>query len=146
MLTPEKPPQSSGIITSTTPETECVDTASWSESDFEEKCTYVVKDHPLEEESESTSKTRAERSLPRNLTLRHCPKSAEVQIANEERLGLQQLLKRTSIYADMFASHQQPSIHLSILRQELLYMLKSNFSLSPLLRVLRPRKWAFHQY
>lgn len=35
---------------------------------------------------------------------------------------------------------------LSILRQELLHTLKSNFSLSPLLRVLRPRKWPFHQY
>eukprot|EP00066_Takifugu_rubripes_P006856 XP_003971943.2 PREDICTED: PR domain zinc finger protein 1-like isoform X1 [Takifugu rubripes] len=78
MLTPEKPPQSSGIITGTTPETERVDAASWSESDFEEKCTYVVKDNPLEEESENASKTRAERSLPRNLALRHCPKSAEV--------------------------------------------------------------------
>lgn len=109
MLTPEKPPQSSGIITTTTPETEREHTASWSESDFEEKCTYIVKDHPLEEESENTSKTRAERSLPRNLALRHCPKSAEVQIANEERLGLRQLLKRISIYADLFA-HQHLSI------------------------------------
>lgn len=80
MLTPETPPQRSGIITTTTPETECVDAASWSESDYEEKCTYVVKDHPLEEESENTSRTRAERSLPRNLALRHCPKSAEVQM------------------------------------------------------------------
>lgn len=62
-------------------ETECVDTASWSEADFEEKCTYVVKDHPLEEESQNTGGTRAERSLPRNLALRRCPKSAEVQAA-----------------------------------------------------------------
>lgn len=146
MLTPEKPPQSSGIITGTTPEAECGDTASWSESDFEEKCTYVVKDHPLEEESENISKTRAQRSLPRNLALRHCPKSAEVQIAHEERSGLRELLKRISIYADLFASPQHPSTHLSILRQELLHTLKSNFSLSPLLRVLRPRKWPFHQY
>lgn len=112
MLTPEKPPQSSGITSTTTPETECEDTASWSESDFEEKCTYVVKDHPLEEESEDAGETRAERSLPRNLALRHCPKSAEVQAANEERLGSRQLWKRISIYADLFASHRHPSVHI----------------------------------
>lgn len=79
MLTKERSPQIAGIFTSTMPETESVDTTSWSEADFEEKCTYVVKDQPLEKESENTSKTRAERSLPRNLALQRCPKSAEVQ-------------------------------------------------------------------
>lgn len=80
MLTKEKSPQIAGIFTSTmATETERVDTASWSEADFEKKCTYVVKDHPLEKESENSSRTRAERSLPRNLALQRCPKSAEVQ-------------------------------------------------------------------
>uniref|UniRef100_H3D430 PR domain zinc finger protein 1 n=1 Tax=Tetraodon nigroviridis TaxID=99883 RepID=H3D430_TETNG len=78
MLTKEKSPQITGIFPSTVPETESVDTASWSETDFEEKCTYVVKDHPLEKESDNTSRTRAEQSLPRNLALQRCPKTAEV--------------------------------------------------------------------
>ena len=77
MLTKEKS-QITGIFTSTMPESESVAAASWSEADFEKKCTYVVKDHPLETVSENTSRTRAERSLPRNLALQRCPKSAEV--------------------------------------------------------------------
>lgn len=80
MLTKEKSPQIAGIFASTmTTETESVYAASWSEADFEEKCTYVVKDHPLQKESENSSRTRAERSLPRNLALQRCPKSAKVQ-------------------------------------------------------------------
>lgn len=51
---------------------------SWSEANFEEKCTYIVKDQLLEEESEKNGKTRAERSLPRNLALKCCHDSAEV--------------------------------------------------------------------
>ncbi|XP_044025842.1 PR domain zinc finger protein 1 isoform X2 [Siniperca chuatsi] len=78
MLTLERSPQSSGIITAAIPETQDVDMTSWSEADFEEKGTYIVKDQPLEEESENNSRTRAERSLPRNLALKRCHNSAEV--------------------------------------------------------------------
>lgn len=78
MLTSERSPQSSGVITAAMPETQDVDMASWSEADFEEKCTYIVKDQPLEEESENNGRTRAERSLPRNLALKRCHDSAEV--------------------------------------------------------------------
>ncbi|KAM9339073.1 PR domain zinc finger protein 1 [Symphorus nematophorus] len=78
MLTSERSPQSSGIITAAMPETQDIDMTSWSEADFEEKCTYIVKDQPLEEESENSSRTRAERSLPRNLALKRCHSSAEV--------------------------------------------------------------------
>lgn len=60
------------------PETQDVELTSWREADFEEKCTYIVKDQPLEEESENNSRTRAERSLPRNLALKRCHNSAEV--------------------------------------------------------------------
>ncbi|XP_070705442.1 PR domain zinc finger protein 1 isoform X2 [Pempheris klunzingeri] len=70
MLTSERSPQSSGIITAAKPETWDVDMTSWSEADFEDKCTYIVKDQPLEEESENNVRTRAERSLPRNLALK----------------------------------------------------------------------------
>ncbi|XP_022045094.1 PR domain zinc finger protein 1 [Acanthochromis polyacanthus] len=76
MLTSETSPQSSGITTESS--TQDVDMTSWSEADFEEKCTYIVKDQPLDEEPENNSRTRAERSLPRNLALKHRHDSAEV--------------------------------------------------------------------
>lgn len=80
MLTSERSPQSSGIIAAATPETQDVEVTSWSEADFEEKCTYIVKDQPLEEESVNDSRTRAERSLPRNLALKRGHNTAEVLI------------------------------------------------------------------
>ncbi|KAK7907703.1 hypothetical protein WMY93_016315 [Mugilogobius chulae] len=67
------------------------DMAAWTEEEFEEKCTYIVMDQPLEEEQEENqeknrstaemeeknleqrrgaSRSRAERSLPRNLALK----------------------------------------------------------------------------
>ncbi|XP_056437949.1 PR domain zinc finger protein 1-like [Gadus chalcogrammus] len=60
--------------------------ASWSEADFEQRCTYVVKDQPLEDPQQAPgghaqgapAGTRAESSLPRNLSLRRCPDSGEV--------------------------------------------------------------------
>ncbi|XP_041832612.1 PR domain zinc finger protein 1 isoform X2 [Melanotaenia boesemani] len=80
MLTSERSPQSIGVTTAAMSELQDVDVnvASWSEADFEEKCTYIVKDYPLEEESENHGKTRAERSLPRNLALKHSHNSKEV--------------------------------------------------------------------
>lgn len=76
MLTSERSPQSIGATSVTG--TQNVDMRSWSEANFEEQCTYIVKDHPLEEESKSHGKTRAERSLPRNLALKRCYSSTEV--------------------------------------------------------------------
>lgn len=61
-----------------TADTQDVDMTSWREEHFEEKCTYIVKDQPLEEESENKLRTRAERSLPRNLSLKRSHDSAEV--------------------------------------------------------------------
>ncbi|TMS12494.1 PR domain zinc finger protein 1 [Larimichthys crocea] len=78
MLTSERSLQSSGIITAAMPETQDIDMTSWSEADFEEKCTYIVKDQPLEEEPQNSSRTRAERSLPRNLALKRSLSSSEV--------------------------------------------------------------------
>ncbi|XP_018612385.1 PR domain zinc finger protein 1a isoform X1 [Scleropages formosus] len=54
------------------------DMTMWTEAEFEEKCTYIVKDSPLEGVPESTSLTRAEASLPRNLLFKHPPDSKEV--------------------------------------------------------------------
>ncbi|XP_034087568.1 PR domain zinc finger protein 1 isoform X1 [Gymnodraco acuticeps] len=76
MLTSENSPQSTGVIATAMPETQDADMALWNEANFEEKCTYIVKDHLLEEGSEN--KTRAERSLPRNLALKSCHNSTEV--------------------------------------------------------------------
>ncbi|XP_069576255.1 PR domain zinc finger protein 1 isoform X1 [Brachyistius frenatus] len=78
MLTSERSPQSIGVTTAAMQGTQDEDMASWSEADFEEKCTYIVMNQPLEEESEKHGKTRAERSLPRNLALKRCHNSPEV--------------------------------------------------------------------
>lgn len=108
MLTSERSPQSTRVTTAVMPETQDVDMTSWSEADFEEKCTYIVKDQPLEEETKNHGKTRAERSLPRNLALKRCQNSAEVQ--NEVTVC------------------QYPPIHSSVLGREALDVLLSNFS------------------
>lgn len=165
MLTSEKTPQNSGVNTAAMPETQSGDLTSWSETDFEEKCTYIVKDQPLEEEPENNSRTRAERSLPRNLALKRCHNSAEVPNELEppgffkqpETLEFYRVVTILIWYTKpnplmylsamqicavvvlrkrwLFASLQHPSNHLSILRQEDLDMLLSNFSLSSLLCV-----------
>lgn len=74
------------------------DMTSWSEADFEENCTYIVKDQPLEDESKNNGKTRAERSLPRNLALKRCSYSAEVHSRGLACLFFQKT--RRDIYED----------------------------------------------
>ncbi|XP_061842774.2 PR domain zinc finger protein 1 [Nerophis lumbriciformis] len=74
MLTSEGSPQSTGGVMAAAG----ADMTSWSEADFEDKCTYIVKDQPLDEESPKSSKTRAARSLPRNLALKRRLDSAQV--------------------------------------------------------------------
>uniref|UniRef100_A0A8C6U9P9 PR domain zinc finger protein 1 n=1 Tax=Neogobius melanostomus TaxID=47308 RepID=A0A8C6U9P9_9GOBI len=70
MLTSERSPQPGAE----TMEAVVEDAWSWTEEDFEEKCTYIVMDQPVEEEKEedeeNKSRSRAERSLPRNLALK----------------------------------------------------------------------------
>lgn len=95
MLTSEKSPQSlepqdKGLV-------------MWNEATFEEKCTYIVKDQPLEEESENNSKTRAERSLPRNLALKRCHNSGEVCML---RVQLYET-KRVDLLFSLFMLSQQ---------------------------------------
>lgn len=79
MLTSESSLHGTGVVTATMMETQDVDMTSWREADFEERCTYIVKDQPLEQESESHGRTRAERSLPRNLSLKRRHHSTEVR-------------------------------------------------------------------
>ncbi|XP_077366466.1 PR domain zinc finger protein 1 isoform X2 [Festucalex cinctus] len=78
MLTSEGSPHRTEVMSVAMAESVDSDMTSWSEADFEEKCTYIVKDQPLEEASKNCSKTRAERSLPRNLALKRRPDSTQV--------------------------------------------------------------------
>ncbi|XP_064846652.1 PR domain zinc finger protein 1-like [Oncorhynchus masou masou] len=55
-----------------------IDMSLWSEAEFQERCTYILKDHPLHPGNHPENQTKAERSLPRNLVLKRCPDSAEV--------------------------------------------------------------------
>ncbi|XP_024917531.1 PR domain zinc finger protein 1a isoform X2 [Cynoglossus semilaevis] len=59
------------------------DMTRWTEAEFEEKCTYIVKDTAWEAGPDSdsviaTTTTRAEASLPRNLIFKHPADSKEV--------------------------------------------------------------------
>lgn len=63
-------------------EMEEADMTRWTEAEFEEKCTYIVKDTAWEAgpdgDAMMTTTTRAEASLPRNLALKHPADSKEV--------------------------------------------------------------------
>ncbi|XP_067093825.1 PR domain zinc finger protein 1a [Osmerus mordax] len=60
------------------PTMEEADMMRWTEAEFEEKCTYIVKDTPQEPSPDSEGLTRAEASLPRNLVFKHPESSTEV--------------------------------------------------------------------
>ncbi|XP_039603784.1 PR domain zinc finger protein 1a isoform X1 [Polypterus senegalus] len=57
---------------------EDADMTKWTEEEFEEKCTYIVNDHPVDLISDAGNLTRAEASLPRNLIFKYAPNSKEV--------------------------------------------------------------------
>ncbi|XP_072572802.1 PR domain zinc finger protein 1a isoform X2 [Paramormyrops kingsleyae] len=63
---------------STAADVQDADMTTWTEAEFEEKCTYIVYDSPMEGSPDRTALTRAEASLPRNLLFRHPASSAEV--------------------------------------------------------------------
>lgn len=77
MLTTEGAPHAAEHI-AVKMDVEDADMTRWTEAEFEEKCTYIVKDHPLEGGCENPEMTRAEASLPRNLLFKHPPNSKEV--------------------------------------------------------------------
>ncbi|XP_029929141.1 PR domain zinc finger protein 1a isoform X2 [Myripristis murdjan] len=64
------------------PDVEEADLTRWTEAEFEEKCTYIVKDTAWEAGPDAdvamTTTTRAEASLPRNLVFKQRPDSQEV--------------------------------------------------------------------
>ncbi|CAI9607946.1 unnamed protein product [Staurois parvus] len=57
---------------------EGVDMTLWPEAEFEEKCTYIVKDHSSDSSSDGGSAVQAQASLPRNLLFKHATDSKEV--------------------------------------------------------------------
>ena len=71
--------QAGAKMVSSSSEVEQADMTRWSEAEFEEKCTYIVKDTSREPGQESDGLTRAEVSLPRNLAFKHPSESKEVR-------------------------------------------------------------------
>ncbi|XP_067088237.1 PR domain zinc finger protein 1-like [Osmerus mordax] len=81
MLISEGSPSTLGVVLATAAMTVewDVDMTAWSEAEFEERCTYTVKDQLLDSDPEGDKdRTQAERSLPRNLAFKRCPESTEV--------------------------------------------------------------------
>lgn len=64
-------------------EMEETDMSTWTDTEFEKKCTYIVQDTPWEAAPDGDgmmTTTRAEVSLPRNLAFKHKAGSKEVRI------------------------------------------------------------------
>ncbi|XP_059970901.1 PR domain zinc finger protein 1 [Mesoplodon densirostris] len=57
---------------------EDADMTLWTEAEFEEKCTYIVNDHPWDSGTEGGTSVQAEASLPRNLLFKYATDSKEV--------------------------------------------------------------------
>lgn len=59
---------------------EDADMTLWTEAEFEEKCTYIVNDHPWDSGADGGTSVQAEASLPRNLLFKHSANSKEVSL------------------------------------------------------------------
>ncbi|ELR52170.1 PR domain zinc finger protein 1 [Bos mutus] len=57
---------------------EDADMTLWTEAEFEEKCTYIVNDHPWDSGVEGGTSVQAEASLPRNLLFKYATNSKEI--------------------------------------------------------------------
>ncbi|XP_047415440.1 PR domain zinc finger protein 1 isoform X2 [Sciurus carolinensis] len=57
---------------------EDADMTLWTEAEFEEKCTYIVNDHPWDSGTDGGTSVQAEASLPRNLLFKYATNSKEV--------------------------------------------------------------------
>nr|XP_035943314.1 PR domain zinc finger protein 1-like isoform X1 [Halichoerus grypus] len=57
---------------------EDADMTLWTEAEFEEKCTYIVNDHPWDCSADGGTSVQAEASLPRNLLFKYATNSKEV--------------------------------------------------------------------
>ncbi|XP_048672060.1 PR domain zinc finger protein 1 isoform X3 [Marmota marmota marmota] len=57
---------------------EDADMTLWTEAEFEEKCTYIVNDHPWDSGADGVTSVQAEASLPRNLLFKYATNTKEV--------------------------------------------------------------------
>nr|KAF6363469.1 PR/SET domain 1 [Pipistrellus kuhlii] len=57
---------------------EDADMTLWTEAEFEEKCTYIVNDHPWDSGADGGTSVQAEASLPRNLLFKYATNGKEV--------------------------------------------------------------------
>ncbi|XP_012506609.1 PREDICTED: PR domain zinc finger protein 1 isoform X1 [Propithecus coquereli] len=57
---------------------EDADMTLWTEAEFEEKCTYIVNDHPWDSGTDGGTSVQAEASLPRNLLFKYATNNKEV--------------------------------------------------------------------
>ncbi|KAM4695501.1 PR domain zinc finger protein 1 isoform 1-T2 [Discoglossus pictus] len=55
-----------------------VDMTLWPEAEFEEKCTYIVKDNPWDSSTDGSNVIQAQASLPRNLLFKYASNCKEV--------------------------------------------------------------------
>lgn len=76
MLTTEGAPNTADQVDPKTT-VEDADMSKWTEAEFEEKCTYIVKDHTWDG-ADKPDLPRAQTSLPRNLAFSYAPDCKEV--------------------------------------------------------------------
>ncbi|KAK2114130.1 PR domain zinc finger protein 1, partial [Saguinus oedipus] len=65
---------------------EDADMTLWTEAEFEEKCTYIVNDHPWESGADGGTSVQAEASLPRNLLFK-CATNSKEKSDLQSRVG-----------------------------------------------------------
>lgn len=56
---------------------EDADMTLWTEAEFEEKCTYIVNDHPWDSGADGGTSVQAEASLPRNLLFKYAANNSK---------------------------------------------------------------------
>lgn len=86
------------------------DMTHWAEAEFEEKCTYIVKDTPWEAGPDADfamMTTRAEASLPRNLVLKHLAGTKEVRLPHSHSQSLLPADRKT--FSPILTFHTRPS-------------------------------------
>ena len=60
---------------------EDADMTLWTEAEFEEKCTYIVNDHPWDSGADGGTSVQAEASLPRNLLFKYAANNSKEVLA-----------------------------------------------------------------
>nr|KAF6462836.1 PR/SET domain 1 [Molossus molossus] len=63
---------------------EDADMTLWTEAEFEEKCTYIVNDHPWDSGADGGTSVQAEASLPRNLLFKYASSKEIIGVVSKE--------------------------------------------------------------